>query len=169
MRNWKIYGVGAAVALLVAGVSVLGARALKANADGAPGQSADVAAIPAAPATGHGDHLSASTEASVLDTNAAMTVARQTLTPGFIASATSITINKYRFTSDEVATSVVPKNVLAWVVTFNGVSVPEWGDPVNRAPADAAAPSRVAHQLNLVIDANTGTCLMAWNGLVSNQ
>jgi hypothetical protein len=122
------------------------------------------ATAPASPAPGpsflnSSQRLVPSAEASKIDSATALAKVREVVS---VAQATSIVVGKYRFTSDELAESVVAKNALVWVVTLNGVTVlPRGGVSLHE---DTASPRPVYHQLNVVVDANTGALVVAIPG-----
>jgi len=168
MRRWTIGVSGAALVLVaIAAVVIAWGRVPHATADVSP-QPEVVSAGTAgaeAPTAGNGRYFMASTEPSVLDSAAAMDAAGKIIAPGAFLRAKNIVIGKYRFTSDEVATSVVPADHLVWIVTLNGVEVPFRGGMSANATAGTSRP--VAHQMNVVIDANTGEGLLAFTGSVT--
>jgi hypothetical protein len=168
MRRWAI-GISGAVLVLaaIAAVAIVWGVVPHASAGVSPQPNVVAAGTVGAeaPTEGPGRHLVASAEPCSIDSAAAMDAAAKIIVPGAFLRAKNIVISKYRFTSDEVATSVVPTNALVWIVTFNGVDTPFRGGMSIDATAGTTRP--VAHQLNVVIDANTGAGLLAFTGSVT--
>jgi hypothetical protein len=152
------------LALLVtaAGVSVASRVRVASAADVPVVQAVTASATTPGPASNPAVHLTPSTEAVAVDSSTAMAGVRTRIQPAFLASASSVTIGEYRFTDDELATSVAPANALVWVVSLNDVDIPFMGAPgMNRKLA--------AHQLDLVIDAKTGDRLVDYTSDVTMQ
>lgn len=153
---------------VVAAVVVLG-RTHAVNA-GAPSEPPVVAVgTPGTPQPDmrSGQNLTPSDEASVVDSATAMATVRKLIRPAALGAASSITIGKYRFTSDELDESVASKNALVWVVTINGVNIPFSMAATVETTSGTRAP--VSHQLNILIDANTGKSLVALTGMVTRD
>jgi hypothetical protein len=148
----SVVGVAIALGLVALGmgaVVAMGGSPAPAVTRAAPAASGGPSDAP--PDTRPGISLVPSVEASALDSATAMAKAGELCNLG---GASGVVIGKYRFTSDELADSVAPKNALVWVVTLNGVSIPGRGG-VSRETTPGSS-VRVFRQLNVVIDANTG-------------
>ena len=152
------------LALLATAVGVsVASRARTASAADVPVVQAVAASATApGPASNPAVHLAPSAEAAAVDSSTAMAGVRTRIQPTFLAGASSVTIGEYRFTDDELATSVAPANALVWVVSLNDVDIPFVGAP-------GMNPNLAAHQLNLVIDAKTGNRLVDYTADITSN
>lgn len=110
-----------------------------------------------------GMRLTRSTEFGAIDSQAAVAKVRDEAGPAFLAKGSSIVVGKYRIADDLTSEGVMPKNALVWIVSVNGVESPVWGQTAG------GKTKLVAHQMNFVIDANSGAPIFHYAGVVSSQ
>jgi hypothetical protein len=101
-----------------------------------------------------------SAEVSKIDTAQAIAAAGKAdgLNLSGPASGLKVTAHKVRFTAEHTSPSLIPRNVLAWVITVDGVKQYPSG-AAHVTPGQRQAPPKPNTQLIIVIDANTSAFL----------
>jgi hypothetical protein len=95
-----------------------------------------------------GIRVSQATEPTKLNSTAAVAAASNILGPEIAPRATRVNVAQVRFSNDLVdrlPSGIVPQNLPAWVVTFEGLQLPYQGGA-----------SGYWTEVNVVVDANTG-------------
>jgi hypothetical protein len=151
--------------LLVAAACCVGALALV--ADAAPTQAPRKPFVPKAHATVHatavasdaarlasmGIETPASTEAAALDSNTAIAKAKQYFAFDSAQAGVTVSAREVRFTLDHyegaLPNGLVPKDLLAWVITVDGLKWHGHGGINTGTPPTFT-------EMNIVVDANSG-------------
>jgi hypothetical protein len=116
------------------------------------------------PTSHPGQTLMRSSESSALDAAAAVEKAKEDRGTGIFASGRVIVVGKYRFSDDTMADAIIPRNALVWIVSVDGIVM-----PTPSRQYGSSGPPDVIHQMNFVLDANTGAKLVAYAGQVAPQ
>ena len=105
-----------------------------------------------------------SNESCALDATAAVEKAEEGWGSTILSSASAIVVGEYRFTDPNMGEALVPPNALVWIVSADGI--------VQETPGNmegSSAPRNIVHQMNFVIDANTGKQLVAYGGQMAPE
>jgi hypothetical protein len=108
--------------------------------------------------------MARSNESAAVDAATAVEKAKAGWGSGILSSAKVIVVGKYRFTDPSMGEALVPPNALVWIVSADGILQEMPGGTVK-----SAAPRNVIHQMNFVIDANTGQQLVAYGGQMAPE
>jgi hypothetical protein len=110
------------------------------------------------------ESITRSNESCAVDASAAVETAERGWRSGTLSSAKAIVVGEYRFTDPNMGEALVPPNALVWIVSADGIVQETPG-----AVPGSSAPPLIIHQMNFVIDANTGKQLVAYGGQMAPE
>lgn len=150
------------VSALVLGALLLGAAGIALARPAILGASASGAtSAPSAtlPRTAAGVSATKATDAAKVTEAEAIATSRTQIAAGYAANATKVVATKVRFSDDMVPATVVAPGTLAWVVSYDGITVRRHGGPRSTQTGPTWT------QMNVVVDASTGAVLEAYPGM----